>query len=499
MTRLPSRCLRPVLLAAAVLWAHPAAAAPLSFHLTFDPGVSASPFTGRVYVLLSRKDVHQLPSGPDWFHPEPFFALNVKDWRPGQVAVLDGRAVGYPHPLAKLPPGTYTAQAVMDFDRGARSFSTAEGNGYSRPLHCDLDPATSGPVEIRLDQVWHEQPFRETPRVRLVDVPSKLLSAFYARPTHLRAGVVLPASYSASPRRRYPVVYEIPGFGGSHSMAFRRAEANITDLAGTEALWVVLDPGCRLGHHVFADSANNGPCGRALVEELIPAVEARFRTLGPRARLVTGHSSGGWSSLWLQVTYPDQFAGVWSTAPDPVAFHDFQRMDLYRPGANLFTDEQGKPRAVARSGNGVPNLFFKDFSAMEEVMGHGGQVGSFEAVFSPRGPDGRPRRLWDRATGAIDPETARAWQRYDIRLLLERNWPALAPKLAGKLHVYAGGNDTFFLEGAVALLKQTLARLGSDAVVEVVPGRTHGTLVDPAMRQRIAREMAGRLRQAQAQ
>src|SRR5262249_28415125 len=160
----------------------------------------------------------------------------------------------------------------------------------------------------------------------------------------------------------------------------------------------------------------------ALIEELIPAVEAKFRALGPQARLVTGHSSGGWSSLWLQVTYPDQFAGVWSTAPDPVAFHDFQQIDLYRPGVSMFTDGQGRPRPLSR---GLMSIIYKNSSDREEVMGHGGQLGSFEAVFSPRGPDGKPRRLWDRATGAVDPEVARAWQRYDIRLILERSWKTL--------------------------------------------------------------------------
>src|SRR5947209_19844342 len=127
---------------------------------------------------------------------------------------------------------------------------------------------------------------------------------------------------------------------------------------------------------------------------------------------------------------------------------------------------------------------------MEEFMGRGGQLASFEAVFSPRGVDLQPMKLWDRKTGTIDPYVAKQWEKYDIRLVLERNWKMLAPKLAGKLHVYTGGEDTFYLEGAVALLKDALAKLGSDAVIEIVPGRDHGTLRDDAMRKRIAREMA---------
>jgi hypothetical protein len=387
----------------------------------------------------------------------------------------------------------------MDLDRGARSFSTAEGNGYSKPARVHLDPAASGPVKVVLDQVYHETAFAETDRVKLVDIESRLLSAFHGRPVHLRAGVVLPKSFTQQPARRYPVTYEIPGFGGDHRGAFAAAKRNATEVAGVEMLYVVLDPACRWGHHVFADSDNNGPCGRALCEELIPFIERTYRGLGqPGARFVTGHSSGGWSSLWLQVAYPDFFGGVWSTAPDPVDFRDFQRVNLYAPGANLFHDEAGKPRPLARSGDKVL-FYYKPFSDMETVMGHGGQLGSFEAVFSPRGSGGRPQRLWDRQTGRIDPAVAHAWERYDIRLVLERNWPALAPKLKGKLHVYMGNQDNFYLEGATALLKRALTELGSDAVVELFPGRDHRTLMDRALRERIAREMADQFRRSYPQ
>src|SRR5205085_1134363 len=173
--------------------------------------------------------------------------------------------------------------------------------------------------------------------------------------------------------KRYPVVYEIPGFGGNHFGALGKVSA--TDVAGVEMLCVVLDPDCRWGHHVFADSDNNGPVGRALCEELIPQIETTYRGLGtPAARFVTGHSSGGWSSLWLQVAYPEFFGGVWSTSPDPVDFRDFQRIDIYAPGANFFTEPDGRPRPLSH-GEGGRALYFRPFCEMEAVMGHGGQLG----------------------------------------------------------------------------------------------------------------------------
>src|SRR5207302_3786661 len=118
------------------------------------------------------------------------------------------------------------------------------------------------------------------------------------------------------------------------------------------------------------------------------------------------------------------------------------------------------------------------------------QLRAFEAVFSPKGADGQPLKLWDRQTGKIDPAVAKTWERYDIRLILEKNWPKLGPKLAGKIHVYMGGQDTFYLEGATLLLKQSLAQLGSDAVIEIFPGKDHGSLMTTALRNRIATEMA---------
>ncbi|HKI30262.1 MAG TPA: alpha/beta hydrolase-fold protein, partial [Gemmataceae bacterium] len=289
------------LLLIAIPAARVADARPLEFRVTFDKVVSGKPFTGRVYVMLTKSDKTEPRFGPSWFKPEPMFARDVKDWKPGEELVIDGTAPAFPEPLAKLAKATYSVQAVMDFDRGERSFSTAPGNGYSKSVRQELDPAAAGPLVLAIDQVVPPRLFKEVERVKLAEIDSKLLSDFHKRPVKMRAGVVLPKSFAAEPKKRYPVVYEIPGFGGTHFMAHNLVTRS--DVAGVEMLWVVLDPSCRLGHHVFADSANNGPCGRALVEELIPFIEREYRGLGaPAARFVTGHSSGGWSSLWLQVT-----------------------------------------------------------------------------------------------------------------------------------------------------------------------------------------------------
>lgn len=488
----PLACLAVVVLTSLAPAADPKAAV---FTLTFDKAQLAQPFTGRVVVVLSRAKPTTVIRSLSWGNTEPAFAVDVKGWKPGTPLTIGADAISTV-PLKDVKPGTYFAQAVLDRDLGGISFAASPGNLYSKPAELkDFDPTTAGDIALTLDQVAADREFKETDTVKLVDVESKLLTRFHGRPVRMRAGVVLPPSFAKESDRKYPVVYEVTGFGGDHFAAFGAAARKAWNLAGTEFVWVVLDGNCRLGHHVFADSANNGPRGTALVEELIPHIEKAYRGIGtPAARLVTGHSSGGWSSLWLQVAYPDTFGGCWSTSPDPVDFRDFQRVDIYTPNANLFTDPTGGRRALSR-GSGRGTMYFDSFSKMEEVMGRGGQLESFEAVFSPRGKDGKPMKLWDRKTGAIDPDVAEAWEPYDISLKLKREWATLGSKLAGKVHVYMGDEDTFYLDGAARLLKKRVAKLGADAVVEMFPGKTHA-LVDAKLRERMNQEMAAAVAKA---
>ncbi len=168
---------------------------------------------------------------------------------------------------------------------------------------------------------------------------------------------------------------------------------------------------------------------------------------------------------------------MWSTAPDPVDFRDYQGVNLYAdPPLSLYFDEQGEQRPIARRG-AEPILWYESFGKMDDVLGRGGQLRSFEAVFSPLDDDGLPRKLWDRTTGKIDPQVARAWEQYDIRLVLERNWDKLEPQLRGKLHIIAGELDSFYLNGAVERLAETLTALGSDAEVVVVPEASHSSVL----------------------
>lgn len=466
------------------------------FAVTFSSEVRKEPFSGRVLVLLSQKN--QEPRfGPSWFTPEVFCSQDVKDWQPGTPLVFDSEkpdgVLSYPEPFAKLDLKGYRVQAVARFNTWEREIGRGPGNGYSQ-VETIIQPGDQPTLTIK--SLVPEPRYQETHWAKQLRVKSDLLSKFYGRDVFQFGAVLLPASYYDEPERRYPVIFQIPGFGGDHYSATINEPIRETNGLGVEFIRVLLDPSCPLGHHVFADSANNGPRGRALVDEFIPEFDRRFRSIAkPAARVVTGHSSGGWSCLWLQVTYPETFGGVWSTSPDPVDFRDFQQINLYRSGENMYVDAQGQPRPIARVG-GTVRLWYRGFNQMEWTLGPGGQLHSFEAVFSPRGVDGKPLLVWDRQTGAVNIQAAKHWEQYDIRLVLERNWQTLGSKLKGKLRVHMGDQDTFYLEGATRLLKESLAKLGSDAIVELHPGKDHGNILSSDFRERMRREMAEQVQPA---
>lgn len=462
----------------------------------FSPSARSTPYTGRVYIFFSRSG-GEPRHGPDWFHPEEFIARDVVHWQSGETLEFAGgdRAIiSYPKPLTTVDLAGRRAQAVVRFNPFEREVGDGPGNGYSQVVTI-ADSVEPDAATLVVDRLVPPRTFTETALRREFTVPSPLLSAFYGRDVSLAAAVGLPAGYDSEKTRRYPTIFMVPGFGGTRYQG-RFGAGSTPPPDGVEFIRVLLDPSCPLGHNVFADSSNNGPVGEALITEFLPAFDRAFRTVSdPRARFLTGHSSGGWSTLWLQITYPETFGGTWSTSPDPVDFRDFQGIDIYRPGENMYFDRAGKPRPLARLGGRVV-LKFPSFARMEDVLGPGGQLHSFEAVFSPRGDDGKPKLLWDRRTGAIHADVAHAWEKYDIRLVLKRNWQTLGPKLAGKIHLFMGDEDTFYLDGATRLLKKALLELGSDAVVEMRPGKNHFSLLDAELRVRIRTEMASAYRKA---
>jgi hypothetical protein len=310
----------------------------------------------------------------------------------------------------------------------------------------------------------------------------------------LRAGVVFPRDYD--PARRYPVVYEVPSFGGDAFDAFHRHAANDgpAEELSRRAFRVVLDPESGNGHTLFVNSDNNGPCGDALVQELIPALEAKYPLVArPEARLLSGHSSGGWSVLWLQLLHPEVFGGAWASSPDPVDFRRFQNVDIYA-ARNMYEEDGGRERPSLRNGT----LSIRQENLIEEVLGPRGTSGqqwdSWQAAWGTRDAAGRVTPLYDTWSGVIDRAEAQRYRRFDIGERLAHDPARYAPLFQQRIHLIVGTQDDAFLNEAVELLAERLNGLAADdpppasppappapapvsaGYIEVLPGYDHHSI-----------------------
>ena len=480
---------------------------PIRFRIALDPEAASKPTSGRLLVFMTESK-SETPPSPQSANDGWVAAMEVAHLAPGQTIEFNPDLKAYPHPFSQAKIGTYQFMALLDPDHSYAYNGQNEGDLYGPVVTMEkLSPSDAGAIDLILNKRTEAKVSAgDTEKVKFVEFESPSLTAFWGRPILMRAAVVLPPSFGRKASRLYPAVYEVHGFGGSHILAANRRVDGLSKamLEGKqmERVTVLLDGSFPTGHHEFADSINNGPWGQALTKEFIPYLERRFGLIPqPYARFLTGHSSGGWSTLWLQVTYPTYFGGTWSTAPDPVDLRSFTGIDVTPTSTdNFYRKADGSPRNLIRR-NGQPISSIEEFARKEEVLGeYGGQFASFEWVWSPKGQDGRPMKLFNRETGEQDSFVQQAWQKYDIRLILEKNWTSLEPKLRGKIHLICGTEDTFHLEEAVILLCDFLRQKGASDACEMVPGRDHGNLYQSyktypdGLSARIAKEMEARFR-----
>jgi hypothetical protein len=478
-----------------------------------------SPVSGRLLVFAqplavakaAAKDGPITSVEPDAFGADKgqVSAREVGTTQPGGIIDIDLDGVAAPQAFSQLPPGDYAVQAVLDQNHSYNYSGRGEGDMVSPvatlklPLAAGtklvletVEPAAdpfSPPAGTPKDVLERIAAVR--PHLSPIAFTSPALSAFWGRPIAMRGWVLTPPGYEAG-KGRYPTAYYTHGFGGAAPYLVGQASRMYDAMAKSTAppmIWVYLDESSATGTHEFADSVNNGPWGKALTEELIPDLEKHWRMDAKAGgRFLNGHSSGGWATLWLQTRYPKVFGGTWSTSPDPSDFHDFSGVDLYAAGANIYFKPDGSTWPIARDHAKVL-ASSRDATLMEEALGeYGGQMRSFEWVFSPRGPDGRPLPLFDRVTGAVDPAIAAYWrQHYDIAERLKANWPALKPDLDGKVHLIVGTADTFYLDGAAHRLEAVMKGLGARTDFRYLPDKTHFDLyVVDGNRQALMRQIA---------
>ena len=478
-------------------------AAEVTFRVACDAdlrqALADNKLSGRLVVYLlhpgSRVGEAEPAEGPFWFDPQPLFGKYVTDHDPARPMTLGPDVVfpdAFPVSLTDLPAGVYTAQAVLDRSRIESSWRREPGNLVGEPVRIEMPEEGEATFELPLNRMTQEREFPQHPMLKEVSVESRLLSEFRDEKVVLKAGVLEPINFD--PQKRYAVLYDIPGFGGRHTGVAQylfRLGGDWAELR-KRAFIVVLDPESPNGHTLFCDSRVNGPCGQALVEELIPAIEKRFSAMIPEpwARMVTGHSSGGWSSLWLGLTYPDTFGAVWSSAPDPVDFRRFELVDIYGQ-ENAYRDGEGNEIPSCRYTVGDDEAYevtltIRGENGGEGVLGpsntSGQQFDSWMACWGTPDPS-NPRvakPLFDAETGVLDHEEAKAYEPYDIRLKLAREPATYVPLFHEHIRLICGEMDNYYLNEAVTLLKQELDRhtfqpwVATPGYIKLIPHADHG-------------------------
>ncbi len=416
-------------------------------------------------------------------------AIEVDQLKPGAAVEVDLDQIAFPAPFDTMPRADYELQAVLDTAR-CFNYQGRVPEDWQSPV-VELKGWQPGEgMEPTLTLREHPQPggsavAAAAARAEVkpgvaeeIELESELLTKFWGKPTYVRSWVILPPGYDAASKATYPTMYWTHGFGGNLGDALVSGLALRKEMLARKAppmILVMLDESIPQGTHEFADSVNNGPWGAALTTEYIPYLEAKYRMDARRdGRFLSGHSSGGWATLQLQINYPQIFGGTWSTSPDPSDFHDFIGPDLYAPHANLYKKSDGSERPIMRA-NGKVVATLAQFSRLEQVLGpYGGQMTSFDWVFSPKGASGAPEPMFDRETGDVNPAVAAYWgEHYDLPHLVERHWAGNGPLLKGRIHLFVGTADTFYLDQPARLFEARLQKLGADPHFTYLPGRTH--------------------------
>jgi hypothetical protein len=488
--------------------------APLRFGILFPKEQSQEPLDGRILLMISA-DSTQEPRFQinDDSDTQLIFGIDVDGLKPDEAAIIDAAVFGYPlKSIAAIPPGWYWVQALLHryetfrrsdghtvklpMDRGeGQQWNRAPGNLYSTPQKIRIDPRRDETIKISLDQkIPPILDPKDTKYVKHVKMQSKLLTEFWGRPMYLGAVLLLPEGFDEHPQARYPLVifhghfpYTFGGFRetppdpdlkpdyskrfnihGYNKIVQEYAYKFYQDWTGPDFPRMII---MEIQHanpyyddSYAVNSANLGPYGDAITYELIPFVEQQFRCIGAGwARFLYGGSTGGWEALAAQVFYPDEYNGCWAACPDPIDFRAYTIVNIYEH-ENAYYDE-GKfkrtPRPGKRNKLGEVGITLEQMNHRELVLGTNSRSGDqwdiWQAVYSPAGEDGYPKPIWDKLTGKIDRSVAAYWrENYDLGYILKRDWPKIGKKLQGKIHIYCGDMDNYYLNNAVYLVEEIL-------------------------------------------
>jgi hypothetical protein len=487
------------------------------FSISFTKEMSDQAQDGRVLLMLANNNASE-PRFQinDGLSTQLIFGVDVEGMQPGQEILIDESAFGYPKQSVKdIPAGNYYVQALINRyetfnlktghtiklppDRGeGQHWESKPGNFYSIPVNMTIDPTKSQTVVIRMDQKIPPVAEPEDSKyIKHIKIQSKLLSEFWGKPMYLGAHVLLPEGFNEHPESRYPLMIfhgHFPNdFGGFSETPpdgsmdttdynerfgiygynrFQKQEAynfykQWTGKNFPRFLIIEIQHANPYYDDSYAvNSANLGPYGDAIMQELVPEIEKQFHGIGQGwARFTYGGSTGGWEALAVQMFYPEEFNGCFAACPDPIDFRAYSLVNIYEDKNAYWYDAPFKklPKPSHRNSLGQIQSTMQESNYFELAIGtksrSGQQWDIWEAVYSPQGEDGYPKRIFDKLTGEIDSTVAAYWkENYDLRYILERDWVTLGPKLQGKIHLYCGDMDNYYLNNAVYLMEDFLKK-----------------------------------------
>ena len=492
----------------------PLSAGKLKFVVNYPTEQDGNILEGRVLLMLAKSDASE-PRFQITYqnHTGLIYGVDALGKKPKGGVVIDGTVFGYPiESLDNIPAGEYWVQGLLHtyetfnlktghtvklpMDNGeGQKWNRSPGNLYSTPKKIFLDPDKKKYVKITLDQVIPPiEPPEDTKYIKHIRMQSNLLTEFWGRPIYLGAHVLLPEGFNEHPEAKYPLMI----FHGHypHDFGGFRTEPPDPDLEPKYSArfdWEGYNKTVQEYDYQFykewtspdfprvlvieiqhqnpyyddsyaVNSANIGPYGDAITYELIPYIEEQFRGIGEGwARFLYGGSTGGWEALAAQIFYPEEYNGCFAACPDPIDFRAYCLVNIYENENAYFKGGPFKRIETPAHRNylGEINATVRDMNYVELAIGTNSRSGDqwdiWQAVYSPMASDGYPKPIWDKKSGKIDKEVANYWkENYDLRYVLERDWAKIGPKLEGKIHVYCGDMDNYYLNNAVYLMEEFL-------------------------------------------
>ncbi len=487
------------------------------FNVKINNNLHTENFDGRLLLLFSNNNAAEPRFQiSDALSTQIILGKNVDQWAIGSTQSIAQEAYGFPKErLSQIPAGDYYVQVLLHkyetfhlkngkvvklpMDRGeGQHWNLAPGNIYSKPIKIHFDPKNTEVVQLTIDQIIPPiiEP-TDSKYIKHIKIQSKLLTEFWGRPMYLGAHILLPEGFDTHPNVRYPLaIYhghfpsDISGFSTTppnpNLIPDTSARFNITGynkIQEEEAYqfykqWTgpsfprVLAIEIQHATPYYDDSyavnsANMGPYGDAITYELIPEIEKQFRGIGQGwARFTYGGSTGGWEALAVQVFYPNEYNGAYAACPDPIDFNHYTTINIYKDENAYYakSDFKDLARPSHRNYLGHINSTIKETNQRELALGthsrSGDQYDVWEAVFSPMGEDGYPKRIFDKHSGTIDKSVAAYWkENYDLAHIIKRDWPKIGEQLKGKIHLYVGDMDNYYLNNAVYTAEDMLKQL----------------------------------------